>query len=134
MKSQFILDSFALLVFYQKEQGHEKIQELLEEAKRGRIKLFFSEISLGEVYYLIARRRGKEKAQEVLANLVELPINFVLPNRENILQAGEFKSQGNIAYADCFVLDLAKIHKATVVTGDPEFKKFLKKDKILWVG
>ncbi len=29
----------------------------------------------------------------------------------------------SISYADCFILASAIEHKATIVTGDPEFKK-----------
>lgn len=134
MSEAYILDSFPLLAFFQKETGGKKIDELLEMGKAGKAKLYLSEINLGEIYYIAIRNWGSEKAQKLLAAIYELPINFVLPKRENILQAAEFKAQGNISYADCFVLDLAKIHKAKVVTGDPEFKKFLKKSEILWVG
>lgn len=134
MAKTYILDSFSLLAFFQKEPGGETVKKLLEKAKEKEISLYFSEVNLGEIYYIAIRDWGLEKAQKLLAGIYELPINLVLPKRENILQAAEFKSQGNIAYADCFVLDLVKIYQAVVVTGDPEFKKFLKKDEILWVG
>lgn len=134
MAKNYVLDSFSLLAFFQKETGGETVKNLLLKAKKKEIFLYFSEINLGEVYYIAIRDWGLEKAQKLLAGIYELPINFVLPKRENILRAGEFKSEGNISYADCFVLDLAEKHDGVVVTGDPEFKKFLKKDKILWIG
>lgn len=133
MAKTYILDSFSLLAFFQKETGGETVKKLLEKAKKKEISLYFSEINLGEIYYIAIRDWGLDKAQKLLAGIYELPVNFVLPKRENILQAGEFKSKGNISYADCFVLDLAEKYDGTVVTGDPEFKKFLKKDKILWI-
>jgi len=39
------------------------------------------------------------------------------------MQAAHYKASLPIAYADCFVLSLAKKVGGTVVTGDPEFQK-----------
>ena len=60
-------------------------------------------------------------------------VKVKLPKRENILQASEFKSRGNISYADCFVIDLAKVYKGIIVTGDKEFENFVKKGEIMWL-
>jgi predicted nucleic acid-binding protein len=55
-------------------------------------------------------------------------------NWEITQQAAMFKTQGKLAYADCFAAaGLARLRKAEVVTGDPEFKQIEGQVKILWV-
>jgi predicted nucleic acid-binding protein len=38
-----------------------------------------------------------------------------------------------LAYADCFAAALAKIKKAELYTGDPEFKAVEKEVKVIWL-
>ncbi|MCD6295761.1 MAG: PIN domain-containing protein [Deltaproteobacteria bacterium] len=62
-------------------------------------------------------------------------LNFTILQATNSLvyQAAEYKAQHSISYADCFVLASAIEHKATIVTGDPEFKKVEHLADIVWV-
>ena len=133
MPEVYVLDSFALLSFYQKEKGFRVVKKILQRAGKSEVKIFLSEINAGEIFYLICKRRGEEKAKTVLANLWTLPIEFVLPKREHILAAARFKSKKSISYADCFVLEIAVREKAKVVTGDPEFKMFADTVDIFWL-
>lgn len=133
MPNIYILDSFSLIAFFQNEKGGNLVKNLLQKTKKKECKLYFSEINLGEIYYIAIRDWGVAKAQKLLASIYQLPIDLVLPKRENILQAGEFKSRGNISYADCFVLDLASVYKGMIVTGDREFENFVKKGEIMWL-
>jgi ribonuclease VapC len=50
-----------------------------------------------------------------------------------IFQAAEYKAQYAISYADCFALASAVEYKATLVTGDPEFKKVERLVDIVWI-
>lgn len=50
-----------------------------------------------------------------------------------LLEAGRLKSQYPVAYADCFAVALAMEKKATIITGDIEFKRFEKRVKIEWI-
>jgi len=49
-------------------------------------------------------------------------------------QAALFKSGKRISYADCFAAALAKLRRAELVTGDPDFKQVEGEVKILWIG
>jgi ribonuclease VapC len=49
-------------------------------------------------------------------------------------EAARFKARFRIAYADCFAAALAKRHKATVLTGGPEFRQVEKEVKVLWLA
>lgn len=132
-RGPFIFDSHALLKFFQKEKGYEKVIHLLEEIKRSGVTKYINAINLGEIIYATKREFGDQKKLEVLANIERL--NFtVLPIPNNLIfQAAEHKAQYNISYADCFALASAIEHKAILVTGDPEFKKVEHLVEIMWV-
>ena len=132
-KRPFIFDSYALLKLFQKEKGHEKVAQLLEEARKSGAAKYINAINLGEIIYSTKREFGDQKKLEVLANIERL--NFtILPIPNNLIfQAAEHKAQYNISYADCFALASAIEHKAILVTGDPEFKKVEHLVEIMWV-
>ena len=132
-KRSFILDSHALLEFFQKEKGYEKVVHLLEEIKRSGANKYVNAINLGEIIYSTKREFGDQKKLEVLANIERLDFD-ILPIPNNLIfEAAEYKAQYNISYADCFALASAIEHKAALVTGDPEFKKVQHLVEIVWV-
>jgi predicted nucleic acid-binding protein len=132
-KWPFIFDSYALLKLFQKEKGHEKVGQILEEAKKSGATKYLNAINLGEIIYSTKREFGDQKKLEVLANIERLSFT-ILPIPNNLIfQAAEYKAQYNISYADCFALASAIEHKAILVTGDPEFKKIEHLVEIMWV-
>ncbi|MEK7617184.1 MAG: type II toxin-antitoxin system VapC family toxin [Patescibacteria group bacterium] len=130
----YVLDSFALLAYYNDESGSDKVEELLKKAQEKNILLYISEITIGEAYYVILRTRGIKIGEEYLANLLKLPIVLIPANLEQILAAARYKSKGGISYADCFVLAIAKEKKSTIITGDPEFLPLENQFPVLWIG
>ena len=132
-KRPFIFDSHALLKFFQKEKGYENVTRLLEEIRKTRGAKYINAINLGEIIYSTKREFGDQKKLEVLANIERL--NFaILPVPNNLIfQAAEYKAQYALSYADCFALASAVEHKATLVTGDPEFKKIEHLVDIVWI-
>lgn len=81
-KRQYVLDSFAILVLLQNEEGHARIQEVLTIAQKGVAAVTLSVINLGEVLYIVERRQGLNKAQEVLAAVEQLPMRVCLQRRK----------------------------------------------------
>jgi predicted nucleic acid-binding protein len=69
----------------------------------------------------------------VIQELGNLGIEVVEADWEITKQAALLKTKGKLAYADCFAAALAKLRKAEVVTGDPEFKQIEGEVKVLWV-
>ncbi len=128
-----LFDSYAILKFYQDEDGADKVEELLIASRRGDFKAFMSEINLGEVHYMTIRRLGLEPAKEYLEQFFELSIQVVAPSWDIILSASEIKAEYAISYADCFAVATARKCEATVITGDPEFKKVERLVKIKWI-
>lgn len=132
-KRSFIFDSHALLKFFQKEKGYEKVVHILEETKKSGATKYLNAINLGEIIYSTKREFGDQKKLEVLANIERLDFNILSIPNNLIFEAAEYKAQYHISYADCFALASAIEHKAALVTGDPEFKKVEHLVGIVWV-
>ncbi|MBS3906327.1 MAG: type II toxin-antitoxin system VapC family toxin [Syntrophaceae bacterium] len=132
-KRPYIFDSHALLKFFQKEKGYEKVVHLLQGIKKTGVPKYINAINLGKIIYSTKKEFGDQKKLEVLANIERLNFTILpIPNRL-IFQAAEYKAQYALSYADCFVLASAVEHKAMLVTGDPEFKKVEHLVDIVWI-
>jgi len=46
-----LFDSYAILTFYQDEDGADKVEKFLTSSRQGNLQGYISEINLGEVYY-----------------------------------------------------------------------------------
>jgi ribonuclease VapC len=132
MKS-IVFDSYAILIFYQDEQGADKTENLLMAAQGGNLKAYISEINLGEIYYQTIRRVGLTAAKKNLEQFITLPVEVVPPSSEIILSAAEIKAQYAISYADCFAAATALKYSAPIITGDAEFKKIEHFIKVVWI-
>jgi ribonuclease VapC len=119
----YVLDSYALLAYLEAEPGSDRVRKLLETAKEGKCRLYMCVVNLGEVMHIVERERGLSRAQETLARIDELPIEIMNVDRTLTLAAAHLKMDCPIAYADCFAAALSQIKNASLVTGDPEFRK-----------
>ena len=128
-----VLDSWALLCYLEQEPGFEKIIELFEKAVESSKPLLICIINWGEVYYQVLRRFGDQKAQEIEQLIQTLPITLVEANKELTREAARIKATKKMAYADCFAVALARLKKAELYTGDPEFKTVEKEVKVVWL-
>jgi len=130
----FIFDSHALLKLFQKEKGFEKVVRLLEEIRRtGAIK-YVNAINLGEIIYSTKREFGDQKKLEVLASIERLNFTVLPVSNPLIFQAAEYRAEYSISFSDCYALASAIEYKATLVTGDPEFKKVEHLVEIVWLS
>jgi ribonuclease VapC len=133
MSVRKVLDSYAILAFLENEPGADRVGEMIKHAAESEKPLLLSVINWGEVYYIVRRISGQEKAEEILRIIDTLPIEIITADREITLIAAEFKANGKMSYADCFAAALAKIKKAEIITGDREFKAVGNTVKILWI-
>lgn len=129
----YILDSFAILGFLREEPCAELIESLLHKAQQNHHKLFMNYINLGEVLYSCVRFGGYDYAAQVELEMFQLPIQYIQNDWNRIKKAAYIKAKSAIAYADCFAAATAIENKATIVTGDPEFKKLESEVSILWL-
>jgi predicted nucleic acid-binding protein len=128
-----VLDSWALLCYLEQEPGYEKIIDLFEEAVESSKPLLMCIVNWGEVYYQVMRRFGDQKAQEIEHLIQTLPITVIEADKELTREAARIKAKKRMAYADCFAVALARLRKAELYTGDPEFKVVEKEIKIVWL-
>jgi ribonuclease VapC len=131
----YVLDSYALIVYFKHNEGWQEVEQLLSDASRGGIQLLMSIINWGEVYYTRIVDVSKEQADWTEQIIKRFPITIIPPDIEMTRQAAIFKAMGGISYADCFAAALAVREHATLVTGEPEFKKLEKLGhiKIKWI-
>lgn len=121
MADRYALDAFALLALFQNEPGTQRVQEVLEGARRGEHEVTMSVVNLGEVMYCLQRRRGRQAARRALAVIEEGPIRLVDVDRSRALRAARLKAGTGMGYADCFAAALASELGATLLTGDRDF-------------
>ena len=133
MKKPKLLDAFAILKWTQQEKGWEQVKEMLHSAQRGREIFFMSQINLCEVYYNTIRILGKEEAKKFLDAFLLLPITVIHPTDEIIWNVAEIKAEYSIPLSDCFAAATALEKGATIVTGDPDFKKIEHIVPIVWI-
>src|SRR5215208_451500 len=128
-----VLDSYALMAFFEDEPGADIVRSLIFKAEEGTVNLLISVVNLGEVWYSIARSNSPEIADQYVYEINSMAIEVVDADWTLTRQAAAFKVNGNITYGDCFAAALAKSHKAELVTGDKEFKILDGEIKISWI-
>lgn len=132
MPDSYVLDSFAILALLSGEPGHEQVAALLHRARAG-TRLLMSWANVGEIAYIVERRWGAGRVQQVLGMLEETGIEFVALEHELALEAAHLKAIHPLAYADAVAAALALRTKATLVTGDPELRAVEPGVQILWL-
>jgi ribonuclease VapC len=131
--NSFLLDSFALLRFFQKEPGNEAVKAILDDARHGVSCAMLNVINLGEVIYTVQRRFGQQARLDVVMNIERLGVVILPTPNELVFRAAELKARFAMSYADAFAVASAMEHSATLVTGDPEFRQVEHLVRIIWV-
>jgi predicted nucleic acid-binding protein len=95
--------------------------------------LYLNVINLGEIFYILGRRRGEDAALDVVNRLQLTTLEIVPATTGLVLQAARIKTRYPIAYADAFAVATAEVTGSILLTGDPELKD-LNEVKIFWLG
>jgi ribonuclease VapC len=129
----YVLDSSALITFFEDRPGADKVEELLAKAAEDKRPLAMSVVNWGEVYYSVWRARGEKAAAAKVHEVAQLPIEIVGVDMELGKLVGLLKAEPNLPYADCFAAPLAQARKATLVTSDKDFERVGTALRILWL-
>jgi ribonuclease VapC len=131
-----VLDSWALLAFFEDEPAAEEVEKLLAKADHGTNKLLLSVVNWGEVYYSTMRKVSQKAAEQKATEIAVLPIELVPVEADLYLvrQAAIYKASGKLAYAGAFAAALAKLRNADLVTGDHDFKAVEGEINIWWLN
>jgi predicted nucleic acid-binding protein len=131
-----VLDSWALIAFFEDEPAAEQVENLLVKAEAGTHKLLLSIVNWGEIYYNTMREISQEAAEQAAKEMAGLTIEVVGVDARNfdlVRQAAIYKATRKISYADAFAAALAKLSNAELVTGDREFRAVEDEIKIEWL-
>lgn len=131
---RFVLDSFALLVFFEQQKDWQKVEHYLVRAGNDKVDLSMSVINYGEIFYVTAQKAGLDQARSILRVIDTLPVKIITPDKSLTLRAATFKIHGGISYADCFAAALTQSLNARLITGDPEFRKLEQKIEVEWIA
>ena len=130
---KIVLDSHAVLAYINDEPAAEKVQEYLGLGQEGEAELYMNVVNLGEVYYVLSRRKGVDVANMAMALLKREPITFIIADERLALMAGRIKAFHKLSYADAFAAATAIDLDAVLLTGDDEFRSVEDKVKIEWL-
>ena len=131
-----VLDSWALIAFFEDEPPAGQIESLLVRAEAGVHKLLLSVVNWGEIYYNTMREISPEAAERKAKEIAGLPIEIIGVESGNlslVRQAAVYKATRKLSYADAFAAALAKIRHAELVTGDRKFKQVENEIRIEWL-
>ncbi len=131
---RYVLDSYAMIAYFEDEAGADRVAQVLRELIKGQAKGFMSVVNWGELYYNTMREQGVSEADKVILQLDKFPIQIVDVNKELTYEAAKLKGEFRIAYADCFAVALSVKLSAALVTGDPDFKKLHERISIKWIN
>ncbi len=129
----YVLDSYALLAFFNDEKGSDTVKDLLVKASNYKTNLYLSNINFGEIIYIIEREFGVNSSQLTISRINKLPLEIIFADMDMTLEAAHFKANYPISFADAFAAALAKEKDAILVTGDKEFERLTMSIEILWL-
>jgi len=118
MSKDYVFDSYALLALLEDEKGADLIAGILSMQEN---QIYLSIINMGEIYYLLLRRKGIEQAEKVIESVtLDDAIIVADASWDRVRAAAAVKAEGGLYYADAFAVALAKELNAPLLTGDPE--------------
>jgi len=121
---EYVLDANAVLRYFGVSDGGgvEKVRGLFEQAERSQARLSMSVINLGEVFYILLKRVGEQRALHYIQAL-QHAVTLVDADANRTIQAATLKHRCKLGYADSFAAGLALESRATLVSSDPGFEK-----------
>ena len=129
---EYVLDANAVLRYLKVGDGAggEKVQELFLQAQRAQVRLFMSVVNLGEVFYILLRHLGEQRALHYI-RVMQHAVTVVEADLHQTIQAATLKHRYHLGYADSFAAALALGKRATLVSADSGFESVGKSLK--WV-
>jgi ribonuclease VapC len=128
-----VLDSWSVIAYLEDEPAGQQVADLIAQAHEDGIPIRMTVVNAGEVWYILAREASTADADQSVAELKGLGIEFVDADWKLTREAAGFKAKHKMSYADCFAAALAKEQKADLVTGDQEFRQVEGEVKVHWV-
>jgi len=97
-QKRYVFDAYAILALIEDEPGAQTIAEIITAQEP---ELFMSIISLGEIYYILLRKKSEQAAEEVVKNIfAEESLILVEASWKKVKDAARIKAKGGLSYAD----------------------------------
>jgi len=118
----FVLDTSALLAFWNDERGADEVEKILRATDSG-LKLHISFMTLMEGKYQLWRKVGKDAAEEFDRMVRNLPISRVDVTNSILNHASEIKATTKLSVANSWIIATAVETGSALVHKDPEFEQ-----------
>lgn len=120
----FVLDTSALLALRGNEPGADRVEFLLQGARRDRRQLLVSFMTRMELLYCIWRHEGEAASSEALRLVDSFNLEWVSCDPDILQTASRIKVRGGLSVADSWIAATTIVRGATLIHKDPEFTKF----------
>jgi predicted nucleic acid-binding protein len=117
---RYLLDTSAVLALTDREDGFQKVEELLEWATSGETEIVVCAVTLMELYYIALQEQGDDLAAQLVGLVKSWPIRWIYPDEKVLLHAGRIKAFHRLSFADAIIAAVARLHEAVLVHKDPE--------------
>ena len=115
-KTSYLLDTSAVMVFLEDEEGAQRVETLLRNEE-----VFLPFLALLETYYITLLEQPEDVADKRYALLKQLPATILWSLDEpSLLTAGRLKATYHVSLADALIAAMAIRNKAVLVHKDPE--------------
>jgi predicted nucleic acid-binding protein len=116
--NSFVLDTSALMTFIEKEEGAERVREVLLKNP-----IIIHWLSILEIVYIAQRELGEEEALTRYALLRKLNARIIWDADESLLlDAARIKSTHSLSLTDSVIAAIASQHDAILLHKDPEYE------------
>lgn len=129
-----VLDAWSVIAYLEGEPAGERVAEMIADAHENGRPLLMTVVNAGEVWYLIARATSEGEADGAVNDLRQLGLELIDADWDLSREAAAFKAKYRMSFADCYAAGLARARKATLLTGDPEFRQVEEQVRIQWLG
>jgi len=118
MPANFVLDTSALMTFIEKEEGAERVREVILKNP-----IIIHWLSILEVVYIAQRELGGDEALTRYALLKKLKARIIWDADESLLlNAARIKAAKSLSLADSVIAAVANQYKAILLHKDPEYE------------
>ncbi len=119
----YLLDTSAVLAFYQGEPGSEVVRRLFESRDRGEATIYVSFMTIFELAYIAKSRAGEAHSLSFIVEVRNLEMDEVWPDEALMWSAADIKARGGLSVADAFVAASAIAEDAVLVHKDHELAR-----------
>ena len=119
---KYVFDAGVLALYF---AGRQDAKKFVDEVYGGKAKAYMCKVNVAEFLYNYARVLGWEAALVKHSLLRESPITIVEVGEELTVAAAKLKLKyyNLLSLADCYLIALAKLYKATIITTDSRVKE-----------